>query len=452
MPEGRVDAFARHAISGWAADIDRPDAKLEVAVFVDGREQGRTIANRPREDLRALGTLGNGAHGFVYAFDPPLSPLRSYEIMVTEVGSLEPLQRGLVTIPAEINHAAERMRPILVTTSGEPGFTDLMRALASDPGIIATDSHSYGVKLMSYYAHALEVLLVPNGQGPNGQGPNGQGPNGQGANGQGPIGQVPGGHKSNRQGGTDDTAFILKPNPFHSADYEAVLPRPRLLYEYFQSQSARPIAGAFKTVISEFYEMMAMHHGKRMADYFAEQSDLFGIERNFARLAFRDTREIVLLQDPRDAYCGCRQLWSTSPTQALDNLRRVRDRTIALRRENRHDMMFLRTEDFRLRPESALREISGFLALDHTILPEPGLLRAAAGDATTSQIGRWRTELDAEETDLFAREFADYLQLFGYPAPPIKPDRSRSPRPPSAGGIGRSARTRPPAPKAPASS
>jgi hypothetical protein len=384
MPEGRVDAFARHSISGWAADFDRPDAAVEVVVFVDGREQGRTRADRPREDLRALGTLGNGAHGFAYAFDPPLSPLRSYEITVSEADSLQPLRRGLVTIPAEINHAAERMRPILVTTSSQPGFTDLMRVLAGDPGIIATDSHAYGVKLMAYYAHALEVLVVSGGNG------------------------------SDHHVGTEDTAFILGPNPFHAAAYEAVVPRPRLLYEYFQRQSARPIAGAFKTVISEFYEMLAMHQGKRLADYFAEQSDLFGIERNFARLAFRDTREVVLLQDPRDAYCDCRQLWSTSPAQALDNLRLVCARTVAMRRENRHDVMFLRTEDFRLRPESILGEVSAFLALDHAIVADPGLLRAAADDATIAQIGRWRTELDADEIALFAREFADYLQLFGY--------------------------------------
>jgi hypothetical protein len=80
MLDGRVDAFARHSIRGWAADAARPDVRVEVVVLVDGHPRGRAIADRPREDLQTLGTLGDGAHGFVLALDPPLSPLRSYEI------------------------------------------------------------------------------------------------------------------------------------------------------------------------------------------------------------------------------------------------------------------------------------------------------------------------------------------------------------------------------------
>jgi hypothetical protein len=384
MLDGRVDAFARHSISGWAADAERPTTNLDIVVFVDGQEQGRTRADRPREDLQALGTLGDGAHGFAYAFDPPLSPLRSYEITVCDADSLQPLRLGRFTIAAENSHAAERMRPILVTTSGQPGYTDLMHALAGDAGIVAADSHAYGVKLMTYYAHALEVLVVPSTRG------------------------------SARHVEGDDAGYVLKPNPFHAPAYEALFPRPRMLYEFFQSQSEAPICVAFKAVISEFYETLAMHQGKRMAAYFAEQSDLFGIARNFMRLAFRDAREIVLLQDPRDAYCGYRALWSTSPAQALDSLRRVRDRTVELRRENRHDTMFLRIEDLRQRPESTLQEISGFLSLDHAIGVDPGVLPATADDAVMSTVGQWRTELDSGEIALFEREFGEYLRLFGY--------------------------------------
>ncbi len=387
MLDGRVDAFARHSIRGWAADADRPDARVEVVVLVDGHKQGRARADRPREDLQMLGTLGDGAHGFVYAFDPPLSPLRSYEVTVCHAGTDEPLRVGHFTVAAEIGHAPERMRPIMVTVSARTGGVDLMRSLAGDPGIVAADTHAYGVRLMNYYARALEVLVVPGSRGP----------------------ACPG-----ADDGDGDGAYVLTPNPFHAPDYERLLTPPRLLYEFFQNQSAAPICTAFKAVMTQFYETLAMHQGKRLAGYFAEQCDLFDVARNFARLAFREVREIVLLQDPRDAYCSLQALWFGTPAQAMATLRRACDQIVKLRRESRHDTLFLRCEDLRLRPETALVEIARFLSLERALACDPQTLRADAEDPMLPIVGQWRTELDSTEIALLERELSDYLALFGY--------------------------------------
>ena len=385
MLNGRVDAFARHSIRGWAADADRPDARVEVVALVDGHPRGRALADRPREDLQMLGTLGDGAHGFVLALDPPLSPLRSYGIAVCHAGTDELLRVGRFTVAAEVSHPPERLRPILVSVAGQTGGIDLMRGLAGDPGIVAADSHAYGVKLLSYYARALEVLVVPGSRAPDCPGADGS-----------------------------DGNYVLAPNPFHAPEYEGLLKPPRLLYEFFQSQSAAPISTAFKTVLTQFYETLAMHQGKRMAGYFAEQCDLFSVARSFARLAFREVREIVLLQDPRDAYCGYRAQWFGTPAQAMATLRRGCERTVELRRESRHDTLFLRCEDLRLRPEAALVEIARFLSLERTLATDPQTLRAAAEDAMSPSVGLWRTELDSNEIELLEREFGDYLTLFGY--------------------------------------
>jgi hypothetical protein len=387
MLDGRVDASARHLISGWAADADRPDDRVDVVVLVDGHERGRARADLPRVDLQGLGTLGDGAHGFTYAFDPPLSPLRTYEIAVCHAGTDMLLRLGQFSIAAEASHAVERTRPIMVTTSGQPGFIDLMRSLAGDKGIVAADSHAYGVKLMTYYAHALAVLVAP-------------------------ASRVPARHVT----ANDDGACVLTPNPFHAPDYEHLFPEPRLFYAFFRTQSETTISAAFKAVVTGFYETLAMHQDKPMAGYFAEQCDLFDVARDFARLAFTDMREIVLLQDPRDAYCVYRALWSTSPSQAMATLSRVRDRAVELRRENRGDTMFLRCEDLRLRPEGTLLEISRFLSLDHAIIADPETFRTEAADPATLGIGQWKTDLDGKEIALFEREFGEYLELFGYEA------------------------------------
>jgi hypothetical protein len=387
MLDGRVDAFARNSISGWAADMDQPGVRVDVTVSVNGKDRGRLSADQPRQDLQVLGTMGDGAHGFAYVFDPPLLPGRSYEIIVCHAGSKERLRLGQFTIAAEAERAIEGIRPIIVNTFSEPSLSDqpgliaLMHGLASDPAVVAADSHAYGVKLMAYYAHALDVLVTPRAE------------------------------RAHRFDDARDRA--LASNPFDAPEYEHLFPQALLLHEIFQTRSKAKISAAFKDVVVEFYETLAVHEGKQKVAYFAEQCDLFDTARSFARLAFSDVREIVLLRDPRDAYCGYRQLWFSSAAQALETLRRVRERTVELRRENRGDTMFLRCEDLLLRPQSTWRQISRFLTLGEADIADPQ--RFPATDAqSVAAIAKWKTELNGSEVAMFEREFGDYLELFGY--------------------------------------
>ena len=79
---GHIDLVDRHAVRGWAADTDRPYGTLEVAVFVDGRLTGLARADQARDDLRDPTTLGAGAHGIAYRFDPPLSAQDDHDVVV----------------------------------------------------------------------------------------------------------------------------------------------------------------------------------------------------------------------------------------------------------------------------------------------------------------------------------------------------------------------------------
>lgn len=49
---------------GWAADRGEPDARIEVALVVDGEIVAKGVANVPRPDLADM-ALGDGAHGFL---------------------------------------------------------------------------------------------------------------------------------------------------------------------------------------------------------------------------------------------------------------------------------------------------------------------------------------------------------------------------------------------------
>lgn len=84
---GYVDSIRLDQIAGWAADPDAPDEVQELVILVDGNEKGRVNADRLRLDLRNLGTYGQGRHGFVFDFAPPLDPGSDYDVVVRFAGA-----------------------------------------------------------------------------------------------------------------------------------------------------------------------------------------------------------------------------------------------------------------------------------------------------------------------------------------------------------------------------
>jgi O-antigen biosynthesis protein len=62
---GYVDRVNADRIEGWAQNPQHPEAPICLDIFAGGELIGRTLANRPREDLRKAG-LGSGRHSFVF--------------------------------------------------------------------------------------------------------------------------------------------------------------------------------------------------------------------------------------------------------------------------------------------------------------------------------------------------------------------------------------------------
>jgi hypothetical protein len=156
MLTGYVDSFDHHFIVGWAADTDRPNARLELSVVVNGSEQGRITADRLREGLRQHGAYGDGAHAFSYAFDPPLSPLHAYDVVVRFVETGTEIPAGRFSIQPT-NPQDLALRPLLVTATGRSGTTLLMRRLGNAREIVIANSYPFEMKLLTYYGYALEV-------------------------------------------------------------------------------------------------------------------------------------------------------------------------------------------------------------------------------------------------------------------------------------------------------
>jgi hypothetical protein len=92
MVRGHVDVISPSAVVGWAADDAWPDKSIDISIFLNGTKVAQVSCHQPRLDLKALGTLGRGEHGFSYQFSPPLSPQTEARISVrvSETGEVVP--------------------------------------------------------------------------------------------------------------------------------------------------------------------------------------------------------------------------------------------------------------------------------------------------------------------------------------------------------------------------
>jgi hypothetical protein len=62
---GFVDEVSAHRISGWAQNVDCPEAPVCLDILAGGRLIGQTLANLYRRDLEDAG-VGGGRHSFVF--------------------------------------------------------------------------------------------------------------------------------------------------------------------------------------------------------------------------------------------------------------------------------------------------------------------------------------------------------------------------------------------------
>src|SRR5215472_13296127 len=70
---GHIDGVSAEKIGGWIFDTEHPDCRVEVSIYVDGEKIAQIACDRERPDLKQSGRHGDGKHGFLYRFDPPLS-------------------------------------------------------------------------------------------------------------------------------------------------------------------------------------------------------------------------------------------------------------------------------------------------------------------------------------------------------------------------------------------
>jgi hypothetical protein len=69
---GFVDRIAGECVSGWAQNLDHPEAPVCLDIFAGGLLIGQALANRYREDLERAG-MGSGRHSFAFTLPAELA-------------------------------------------------------------------------------------------------------------------------------------------------------------------------------------------------------------------------------------------------------------------------------------------------------------------------------------------------------------------------------------------
>ncbi len=370
MRSGHVDAVSRKFVAGWAADRAQPDAVLILSIWVDGVRRGLTKASRLRTDLAAAGKWGSGHHGFRFSFGEALSAEQNHVIAVRfEDGALLPngeqflARDGAAPAPAM---PPSDLAPILVAAPPRAGAGLLMRLLAGSPDIVVAGPPPYETRLLTSCADhmpALAAALL-----------------------------------------TDDAGKAWR---------SGKMP-PAFLASWVPEQAGRFAA----SLAIAYYRMLATDQGRPEATYFAETGPLDVARRDFARRAFADLRELVLVRDPRDILCSQIVLSGTDPDDGFDRLTRELRLILSMRQSARPNVLFLRYEDLLRDGDGTLQALSGFFGIPLKPLTAQDraalFRRMATSTSPEASIERWREDLPARLVPRCADSWGDFLRAFRY--------------------------------------
>ncbi len=403
MRGGHVDAVTREGVSGWAADDAQPDTRLALRIRVDGEEVAQVVADRPRRDLVALGRYGDGAHGFALTFAPPLPAIADHQVSVhfaedgmilpnglREVPRAPPVGPDTAILPPPAPSHDDGPNPILVTAPGRSGTTYLMSCLAASPQIVVAELIPYEVRLLSYYAAAYGVLTAP-------------------ANFE----------RSTHPDRLEGDGYHVGSNPFTAPQYTHAFNHREPLDDLHQIWAPSRIGAAMADIVREYYRRLALDRGRGAVAYFAEKNNnLHRPSRMFVRRVFPTMREIVIVRDPRDVLCSHIAYFSSSDDTAFAQLSQSCRQLHQLADTAGGALHVLRYEDMVRGDADTFARLSLFLGAEITPVisrsSENMFAKHGTSASPEASIGRWRQDLPGSIRTRAARDWAGFLQKFGY--------------------------------------
>jgi hypothetical protein len=284
---------------------------------------------------------------------------------------------------------APALMPIMVTAPGRSGTTLLMGLLARSPDIVVAELPPYEVRLIAYHASVFAVLTAPADF-----------------------------ERSHHPDRLEGDGFKVGSNPFNSPNYP-VFKDEALRKDYFERFTLARISRCARDLINEYYGRLAQDCGKAEARFFAEKSNnMHRPTRMFARRAFGDMRELMIVRDPRDVLCSHVVYFGNAHDKAFAHVAGAVRHFLVVRGENRPDIHMLRYEDLVRGDPACFAAIGDFLGT--AIAPDPGaqghaVFQKHATSATPeASVGRWRTDLPDALKARCAKEWGELFKTFGY--------------------------------------
>jgi hypothetical protein len=374
-----IDELSRLHIAGWATDDQTPQGPVSLDLLVDDLTM----------QVQATEPLDGGRLGFSHVFSPALIVSQSHEIAFRDpitmcriagsdrtIQALDPRSR---TMPPASFQAA------FVTALGRSGSSLMMRYLATHPQIAVARQGLHEMKMASYYADALRVMLLP------------------------------GDHdKSTIHNGHFRDPFYVGLNPYylpiycHGADARD---------ELFQITIKDILTKAFRGVLDRFYEHVRTENRKPTALMFAEKLAPEPLPRAMVRTLYPNAKEILLVRDPRDTLCSARAYFPHGASITIDTISRRANNVLHATEDIGDHGLVVRYEDLVTRTTEAVSRVFEFLGLQVDVqIDSQDALFAQHGrsESPVKSIGKWRAILDADEQAECGAQFKTYLQRFGY--------------------------------------
>ena len=391
---GHVDILNRNRIAGWAAQPARPDMVVPVRITINGRRT-RVEAGEMRDDLADSFAGSTGRYGFhLDEYPMPLSAFIDNEVEVVFAATGDPVPGGRAVMPAIGTpklgqERGGRLAPVIVTSTGRSGSSLLMGRLARHPEILVARSHPHELKLLSYYALALNTLVSD----------------------------------ADRKRSSDPETMLAAKNRFfvgYNPYNDAEDARDPLVAPFWNTIAPDILRDSFASLTQAHYERIAEKTFKTAAVFFAEKVGTSDLVRQATHYMFGELSEILLVRDPRDVICSSKSFWHRGFEESVRSLRGQYGVMSRPRVERGLRQLVLRYEDLLTRPKAAMADVYRFLGAsvvdtDVETEQERAIFQTHGTSLSpAATIGRWRAELTEEEVEVANRELKSVIDAYGY--------------------------------------
>jgi len=308
------------------------------------------------------------------------------EVLVAD--SKADIPGGRKTLHAPFSTRAA-IAPLIVTSRGRTGTTLLMKWLLRHPDVVVADAYPYEIKLASYYASALKVLITP---------------------------------KISDSAADPDfvenaTSLLqIGRNPWNSPILLRALGGHELQRLLEESVPDR-LASLFRAIILDAYGAIRIAQSKIGAPFFAEKCMLDEDVGYGIRSIMGEVREIVMVRDPRGFLCSAKKFWHQDTERAMQVLNDAIPIYENAYRNRGADTLFVRYEDLIQTPQITLSSISDHFGIKYIdSVCEDAMLFSVHGTSLSpaQSIGQWKSDLERAEIERCEQLSSSFMETFGY--------------------------------------